>query len=151
MHGIAERIQDRRDLIVDRRRQLERVERRDDEVFGERAGPVHADADGVAAQVAASGAAVAAVAAGDVTLARDAIARLEARDFAADLHDLAAVFVPDRHRHRDGLLRPGVPVIDVHVRAADGAALDADQDVVRAGDGFGDLLQVDAGSRASFD
>ena len=59
-------------------------------------GTVHADADGVAAQVTTAGAAVAAVAAGDVAFARDAIADLEARHLAADLDDLAAVLVARR-------------------------------------------------------
>ena len=54
--------------------QLEGVDRRDGEVLGEGARAVHADADGVAAQVAPPGAAVAAVAAGDVALAGDAVA-----------------------------------------------------------------------------
>ena len=55
-----------------------------DEVFGERALAVDADADRVAAQMPAAGAAVAAVAAGDVAFAGDAVADLEAAHFAAD-------------------------------------------------------------------
>ncbi len=47
------------------------------QVLGEGARTVHADADGVAAQVTAPGAAVAAMAAGDVAFARDAVADLQ--------------------------------------------------------------------------
>src|SRR5688500_3742529 len=101
--------------------------------------------------MATAGAAVAAIAARDVAFAGNAIADLEAGNLAADLDDLAAVFVPDCHRHRDRLLRPGVPVVDVHVRAADGAALHTDQNVVRTGGGFRDVLQFDADGLVSFD
>ena len=61
----------------------EGVERRQHQVLGEAAVAVHADADGVAAQVALAGAAVAAVAAGDVPFAADPLALREARDLGA--------------------------------------------------------------------
>ena len=37
----------------------------------------------------------------------------------ADALDDADKFMPDDHRHRNGFLRPGVPVVDVNVGAAD--------------------------------
>ena len=40
--------------------------------------------------------------------------------------------VADHHRHRDRLLRPGVPVVDMHVGAADPGAQHLDQHVVDA-------------------
>jgi hypothetical protein len=85
------------------------------------------------AQVAAAGTAVAADAAGDVALCGHPVARCEADHLAADgLHDLAAELVAHRHRHRDGLPRPVVPLEDVDVGAADRGAVDADQHVVVA-------------------
>ena len=71
---VAERIEDRRDLVGDVVGNPEGVERRNHEVLGERALAIDADAHRVAAEVAAAGAAVAAEAAGDVALARDAVA-----------------------------------------------------------------------------
>ncbi len=53
-------------------------------------------------------------------------------DVGADLDDLAHELVADHHRHGDGLLRPGVPVVDVQVGAADAGAVHADQHVVDA-------------------
>ena len=44
---------------------------------------------------------------------------------------------PDHQRHGDGLLRPGVPVVDVHVGAADAGPQDLDQHVVDADLGTG--------------
>src|SRR3546814_12517267 len=65
-----ERGQFRRDLVWDR----PQVAGRHHDVFGERTVAVHADADGVRAQVLLAGAAVAAVAADDMALGRDALA-----------------------------------------------------------------------------
>ena len=75
--GVAERIEDRGDVVADRVGQLEGVVGGDRQVLGERPGTIDADADRVAAQVPPAGAAVAAVAAGDVALARDAVADLQ--------------------------------------------------------------------------
>ena len=101
------------------------------DVLGEAAGPVDADPLRIAAQVAAAGAAVAAVAAGDVALAGDAVADLEALHLGADLGDRADELVADGHRHRDRGLGPLVPVGDVEVGAADAGVVDLDEDVGR--------------------
>ena len=71
---------------------------------------------------------------------------LEALDVVAGLHDHADELVADDHRRLDGLLGPGVPVVDVHVRAADRGLLDLDQDVVDARAWHGDFGQVEAGT-----
>ena len=53
-------------------------------------------------------------------------------DVGADLDDLADELMADDHRHGNGLLGPGVPVVDVHVGAADAGAQHVDQHVVDA-------------------
>src|SRR3546814_13310605 len=68
--GVEERGQLARDLVGDR----PQVAGRHHDVFGERAVAVHADADGVRAQVLLAGAAVAAVAADDMALGRNPLA-----------------------------------------------------------------------------
>ncbi len=106
----------------------------------------------VAAQVTdTAGAAIAAVSAGDVPFPGDPIAGFDTAHLAADLDDLAGVFVSHGHRHRDRLLRPGIPVEDVHVRAADGRTADLDENVVVADRGFRHVLHPDSGLRPSFD
>jgi hypothetical protein len=112
--------------------------------LGERAFAIDAHSHGVAAQVAATGAAVAAEPAGDVAFAGDAVTDLEAAHFLTDLDNLADVFVADVHRHGDRLLRPLVPLPDVDVGAADRSLLDADHDVVVA-----DLRLLHLGQRES--
>src|SRR6185295_11242578 len=96
------------------------------------------------------GAAVAAEAARDVTLARDAVADREAAHFLADLDDLADVLVADVHRHRNRLLRPLVPLPDVDIRATDRRLLDADHDVVVADFRLVHLRQRESGSAFEF-
>ena len=145
VHGVAERIEDGGQFIGDVVRQLEGVEGRDHQVFGEGARAVDADPYGVAAQVGATGAAVAAVAAGDVAFAGDAIADGEAAHFLADGDHLSHILVTDHHGHGYGLLGPLIPVVDVHVGAADGGLADLDQQIVVAELGSRDVRHPDAG------
>ena len=112
-----------------------------DDVFGEGSGAVDADSAGEGAEMAAAGEAVAAASADDVAFAADEVAGLEVVDVGADLGDLADEFVADDEGDGDGLLRPGVPVVDVEVGAADAGLEDADLDVVDAGFGFGDVFE----------
>ena len=73
-------------------------------------------------------------------------------DVGADgFDDLADELVADRHGHGNGLLRPVVPLVDVHVGAADAGAQHADQDVVDADFGDGDILEPQAGLALAFD
>src|SRR5207253_9327171 len=74
MGGVAQRVQDRGDLIGDVIGNLERIEGGDHQELGKCSFAVHADADRVAAQVTPAGAAIAAIPARHVALARYAIA-----------------------------------------------------------------------------
>jgi hypothetical protein len=132
VRGVAVGVEDGGQIVADARGDLEGVEGRDHQVLGKAAGAVDAHADGVAAQVAAPGAAVAAVAAGDVAFAGDTVTERKAAHFLADLDHFADIFVAHVHGHRNGLLRPLVPVPDVDVRATDGGLADADHHVVVA-------------------
>ena len=58
-------------------------------------------------------------------------------DVGADLDDLSDKLVADRHRNRDGRLRPSVPFVNVNVGAADPRVSDADQHVIDAYVGSG--------------
>ena len=68
---VAERVEDRGDLLVDARPVVPDVGHRQGDVLGERAVPADAEADRVGAQVAPAGQAVAAAAADHVALAAD--------------------------------------------------------------------------------
>ena len=83
---------------------------------------------------------VAAAAAGDVALAADPLAHVEPGDARAQLGHLAHVLMADDHGGLDVLLGPGVPVVDVHVRAADGGLVD--EEVVAFFDAFGNATHT---------
>src|SRR6185369_11324146 len=55
------------------------------------------------------------------------------------------------HRHRNGLLRPGIPVVDMHVRAADRGLGDLDEHIVGADFRLVDVPHPDAGLRLRLD
>ena len=116
----------------------------------ERAGPVDADPARMRAEVAAAREAVAAASADDVPLAGDDLAGMEIVDVAADGLDAPDEFVARDHRDRDGLLRPGIPVVDVYVRAADGVLEHPDEHVVHADLGQRDFFEPEAGFGAAF-
>ena len=118
--GVAERVEDRGDLLVDARPVVPDVGHRQGDVLGERAVAPDAEPDRVGAQVPAAGQAVAAPAADDVALAADTRSpRPEVVDVAADLDDLADELVADDERRLDRLRRPRIPRLDVEVRPAD--------------------------------
>src|ERR1700733_14716860 len=91
---------------------------RERDVVRKRARAIHAHAHGVRAQMAAPGETITASAANHVTLATYQIAGEEVRNVGADLDDAADEFVPNGHRHRDCLLRPRVPLVDMDIGAA---------------------------------
>ena len=72
------------------------------------------------------------MAADDVSFTGNEIARREALDSFADALDHADKFMPDDHWHRNRLLRPGIPVVDVDVGAADRGLFDPDEHVIVA-------------------
>src|SRR3546814_12741994 len=88
------------------------------DVFGERAVAVHADADGVRAQVLLAGAAVAAVAADDMALGRNPLADRVAAYAGSDLDDPADEFMDngrESSRERGGSY-VSIPVVRVSLK-----------------------------------
>jgi len=60
------------------------------------------------------------------------IAFLKADDIAAHRHDLAYEFMPCHGRNFNGLLRPVIPVIYMHIRAANAGFKHFNQHIVDA-------------------
>ena len=120
------------------------VGHRQGDVLGESAGAVDADALCMRAEVTPARHAVAAAPADQMPLAADEIAGMKVVDVTADLDNLADELVADHQRDRDGALRPGVPVVDVEIRAADTSAQDTDEQVVNADLRLWDILEPQA-------
>ena len=132
VYRIAKGIENSGDVAIDARIVTPDIGHRQSNELGETTRPVHAHARSVRAQVAAPGHAIAAAAAHHVPFARDQLARVKIDDVGADFHDLADEFMADRHRDRDGLASPLVPIVDVNIRAANSGAVDPNQNVVNA-------------------
>ena len=113
-------------------------------------GTVHADAAGVSTKMTPSGQAVAAPAADDVAFAADDLPGKKSATFEPTSTISPTNSWPIDHRDGDRLLRPVVPVVDMEIGAADGSALDPDQDVVDADPGDGNVFQPQPGSRRVF-
>ena len=96
-----------------------------------------------------AGKAVAAAPAGHVSFAADNVAGMEVVHVRADFDNLSNEFMPDHHRHRNRLLRPLVPVVDMDVGAADAGVAHADEHIVDAILRFGNILQPQAALAAA--
>jgi hypothetical protein len=69
---------------------------------------------------------------GDVSLAHDEIAARKTFHVITDSINGAHKLMADRHWHWDRFLRPGVPIVDVHVRSTDRCFQDADENIIAA-------------------
>ena len=149
--GVAERVEDRRDVVRDVVGQREDVLCGNGDVFGEGTLTGDADADVVVAEVAAACPAVAAVATGHVPFDRDTLTHLEPVGLRAEPNDLTGELVTDHHRHRDRLLCPLVPFVDVQIGAADRCLRHPDEDVTIGGTRDLDLLHPQSAFRPGLD
>ncbi len=142
--GVAERVEERGQLAGDLVGDGPQVAGRHQHVFSEGAIAVHADAHRVRAQVLATAAAVAAVAADDVALGRHPLTHLVAAHARAQGSDAADELMADGEAGLDGALAPLVPQVDMQVGAADGGLLQLDQHLVGAGLRHRHLFHPDA-------
>ena len=150
VHRVAERIENRGDVEIDSRSMTPDVGHRQDDIFGERARPVHADAHGMRAQMPSAGETIAAASAHHVAFAADNIAGMKIVDVRSHFDDFAHEFMTDRHGNRNGALRPIVPFVNVDVSAANSRALHADQNIVNPRPRGFDILQPQTLALACF-
>ena len=145
MHRIAEGIEDRRVTVVNGVRKWEHINRRQRDVFGKAAWPVHPNPHRVSAQMTGSGAAVTAVAAGDVAFPTHPLAHAQALHMASNFGNTPDKLMTGDHWHRNSLLRPFIPVINVHVGAANRALGHLNQYVIGPDLGHRSIHHPDAG------
>jgi hypothetical protein len=132
VRGIPQRIVDRVDLERHFGIAMPDVELGNGDQLRKGAVAVHAHAQRVGAEVAASGQAVPAMAADDVSFGTDEITDLVTMHVAAHRDDASDEFVACDGAGLDGLLGPRVPIVDMHVGAADARLQDPDQNVIDA-------------------
>ena len=105
---------------------------RDREKLRERALTIDSYSLGVGAKMTPARETIAAMAADNVTFAGDEITWRKTFHARAHTLDHADKLMPHDHRHRDGLLRPCVPVINVDIGSADRRFPDPDEHVIVA-------------------
>ncbi len=151
MDGIAERVENRLHItgnvgIVD-----PDVGHRQSQVFGEGPGAIDADSLGVLAQVPAAGQAIAAAPTDDVPFAADDFAGMKVLHIRADIDNFADELMAHDQGDGDRFLRPGVPFIDVQIRAANARPQDLDEHVVDAERRHGHIVEPKADRGMFFD
>ena len=150
MRGVAEGVKEGDNVLRQALVDGNDVARRDADILRERTVAVDADADMVLAPLNIAGVTVAAVAAGDMALAGDALADREARDARAELCNLADILMADDLWGLDVLLRPLVPFVDMDVGAADRGLVDLDENFSGARHRNRHLPQLQSGAGCGF-
>jgi hypothetical protein len=84
----------------------------------------------VGAKMPASGQTIPAMSTGDVSLAYYEIAARKTLHVVADSINKADKLMADRHWRWDRFLRPGVPIVDVHVRSTDRCSQHSNEHVI---------------------
>src|SRR5439155_13469810 len=132
VNRVAQRIEAGKHIEQNRRIRVPAVVLRDRYKLRPRTGTIHAHALRVGAKMPASGQTIPAMSTGDVSLAYYKIAARKTFHVIADSINGAHKLMPDRHWHRDRFLRPGVPIVDVHVCSTDRCFQHSDEHIVAA-------------------
>ena len=111
---------------------------------------IHTDTLRVRTKMTATGETITAVPASDVAFTGDKIAGGETFHMIAHAFDDADEFVTDGNRHRDCLLRPGVPIIYMYVRSTDRCFDNADKNVIAVKLRNGNFFQPKSGLSPTF-
>ena len=149
--GVPQGVKEGDDLQVDALGDGDAVGGGDYQVLRESARAAHAHALVLLAPLPAPGAAVAALAAHNVPLARHRLPQMEMPHLAAHVLNLAHKLVADDQGRGDVRLAPGIPVVDVQIGAADGGFQNPDQHIPGPGHGFFHPAQFQAGGGGRLD
>ena len=151
MHGIAERIKDRLYVSFDLGIVDPNVGHWQRDIFCKGSRAVHSNALGVFAKVAAACQAVPAMTADHMPFATYNFAHAEVGYVRAHLHDFTNKLMSYHHGHRNGFLRPGVPLVNVNIGATDSGSQDLDQHIIDADSWNRHLGQPEARPGLGFD
>src|SRR5947209_15899620 len=119
MHGVPERVEDRGDLPVHRRIVPPDVGHGKTDVFRKSTRPVNPDSLRVGAEMPAPRQAVSTASTHDVSFSAHYFSRMKIADIRTGGNNLPDKFVPDHHGHRNRLLCPLIPLVDVEVGSTD--------------------------------
>jgi hypothetical protein len=151
VHRIPKGVKDGGNVLVDRSVMPPDVGHGEGQILGVGAGPIHAYAFRIGAEVTTASQAIPATPADHMPFPADDVSRKEIGHVRADLDNLANELVPDHQGYENGFLRPLVPVVDVQVGAADAGAVDTNQHVVDTDLRHLDFLEPKSGFVLAFD
>ena len=132
VNGVAERIENGRDILIDGRVMTPDVGHGQRDVFRESASPVDAYAFSVRAKVTPARQAIPAPAASHVPFPAHDVPGIKICDVGAHLRNFAHKLVPDHHRDIYGFLGPVVPLINVQIRATNSRATHTNEHFINA-------------------
>lgn len=151
MGGVAEGIHDSSEVVRYLGAQFDDVGLGDSDVLRKAAVLAHdTNRDSVLTDVSHTTTAVAAMAADDVSLGRDAFAYMYATHTGTYFYDLSHELVAHGIRGAAVGLGPFIPFIHMQVGAADGGFLDLDEDIVDTYFRHGNIFHPDAGLGVAF-
>ena len=141
MGGVAEGIEEGHHILRQAFINNNHIGLRNAHILGKGSVPVHAHAHRVLAPLNIAVVAVAAPVAGDVSLAGNPLSHGKTGDTGTQGSHFAHILMADGHGGLDMYLGPGVPVVDVHIRAADGGFVHLDKHLAGTGDRYRHLPQ----------
>src|SRR5947209_18916072 len=106
MNRIPERIENRRNIEVDRMRMTPDIRHRQHDVFRESSGTIHADAERVRAQMTTPGETIAAPSPNHLAFTADDVGGMKIVDVRSGLDGLAHQFGHAGHAHANGAPSP---------------------------------------------
>src|SRR5665213_933529 len=125
MHRVAKWIEDRRYFLIDRRIVAPDIGHWQGDEFREGSRPVDPHALGMRAQVPPPGQTVSTPSTNHMALTAYDVAGEEVVDVRSHGYNFANKLMANRHRYGNCLLRPLVPLVNVHIRATDTGIADA--------------------------
>lgn len=130
VHCVAQWIEECSNLKVDARSMVPNVRHWQSDVLGKSTSSINADARSVFTKVSTSCHAVTATTANNVPFTAHDIACCKVTYIRTHFNNFTHEFVADNHRHGHGLLRPGIPIIDMDICATDTRFMYANQNVI---------------------
>ena len=134
MGSIAVRIENGSEIIANALGNLESVKGRNHQKLSKCALAIHTHTNGVAAQMAASGTTITAIATSNMALTGDAITNGKAAHFLAHLNNFAHILMADMHGYWNCFLCPLIPFPNVDVGTADRGFFNLDHHIVVSDD-----------------
>ena len=124
---------------------------RDGKILGKATGAVYANPLGIGAKMEHAATAITAMTAHNMPFAGNHLAGLKLGNGRAHSLNNTAKLMPHMHTYGDGLLSPGIPIPNMQIRAANGCAINLNENIIGADLGHRHLHQFETFIGLCFD